>query len=211
MGKMCYFREEVIQLSSRISDIVREYREKRVEGKFVDLVPLTLADVDNVVEIRNRKKNRYFLNQTYIITPESQAKWYDSYLARYDDIYWSIYNKQNNFIGTIRVYDIDEEKDICDQGSLMIDEDIAEEGPYAVEVELLTLDFIFNVLRIGKVINEDRADNKVMNNLTKKLGFKYIKDTKIGKVDYKYYLLNSEDYQKKRDKFASIIDYWDQR
>ena len=195
----------------RISNIVKEYREKRIEGKLVDLVPFTLVDADNVVEIRNRDKNRYFLNQTYIITSESQTKWYDNYLTRYDDIYWSIYNKQNRFIGTVRVYDIDEENDICDQGSLMIDEDIASEAPYAVEVEILTLDFIFDILRIGNVINEDRADNKVMNNLTKKLGFKYVKDTKIGNVDYKYYLLSPEDYQKKRDTFAKIIDYWGRR
>lgn len=198
-------------MSNRIAGIVKEYRGKRIEGKFVDLVPFTLDDADNVVEIRNREKNRYFLNQTYIITPESQAKWYDSYLERSDDIYWCIYNKQNQFIGTVRVYDIDEEKDICDQGSLMIDEDYAAGGPYAVEVELLTLDFIFDVLKIDKVINEDRADNKVMNNLTKKLGFKFIKDTKIGEVDYKYYLLSPEDYKKKRETFARIIEYWDQR
>lgn len=198
-------------MSNRMAEIVKEYRGKRIEGKFVDLVPFTLDDADNVVEIRNREKNRYFLNQTYIITSESQAKWYDSYLERFDDIYWCIYNKQNQFIGTVRVYDIDEEKDICDQGSLMIDEDYAAGGPYAVEVELLTLDFIFDVLKIGKVINEDRADNKVMNNLTKKLGFKFIKDTKIGEVDYKYYLLSPEDYKKKRETFARIIEYWDQR
>lgn len=145
------------------------------------------------------------------LTSESQAKWYESYLTRFDDIYWCIYNKQNQFIGTVRVYDIDEENDICDQGSLMIDEDYVAGGPYAVEVELLTLDFIFGILKIGKVINEDRADNKVMNNLTKKLGFKFVKDTKIGEVDYKYYLLSPEDYNEKRKAFAQIVDYWNQR
>lgn len=196
---------------SRIANIVREYREKRIEGKLVDLVPFTLADVDNVVEIRNREKNRYFLNQTYVITSESQAKWYQSYLERFNDIYWCVYDKLDQFIGTVRIYDIDEENDICDQGSLMLSEEFAAKGPYAVEVELLTLDFIFDVLKIGKVINEDRADNKVMNNLTKKLGFVFVKDTKIGDVDYKYYLLTPDDYKKKREKLAQIIDYWCER
>lgn len=195
----------------RIANIVREYREKRIEGKLVDLVPFTLADVDNVVEIRNREKNRYFLNQTYVITSESQAKWYQSYLERFNDIYWCVYDKLDQFIGTVRIYDIDEENDICDQGSLMLSEEFAAKGPYAVEVELLTLDFIFDVLKIGKVINEDRADNKVMNNLTKKLGFVFVKDTKIGDVDYKYYLLTPDDYKKKREKLAQIIDYWCER
>ena len=93
----------------------------------------------------------------------------------------------------------------------MLSEEFAAKGPYAVEVELLTLDFIFDVLKIGKVINEDRADNKVMNNLTKKLGFVFVKDTKIGDVDYKYYLLTPDDYKKKREKLAQIIDYWCER
>ena len=93
-------------MSNRIADIVRMYRERRIEGDFVDLVPFTLVDADNVVAMRNREKNRHFLNQTCIITTASQARWYKSYLERFDDIYWSIYNKQNQFIGTVRIYDI---------------------------------------------------------------------------------------------------------
>ena len=198
-------------MSNRIADIVRMYRERRIEGDFVDLVPFTLVDADNVVAMRNREKNRHFLNQTCIITTASQARWYKSYLERVDDIYWSIYNKQNQFIGTVRIYDINEEKDICDQGSLIIDDDYAEGGLHAIEVEILTLDFVFDVLKIGNVINEDRADNKVMNSLTKKLGFKFVEDVKIGGVDYKYYLLNAEDYKEKREIFTQIIAYWKQR
>jgi len=202
-------REDSNQVSKRTEDIVKEYRERRIEGKFVDLVPFSADDIDHVVEIRNREKNRYFLNQTSCITTEGQTKWYESYLERFDDIYWCVYNKSNQFIGTIRVYAIDEENDICDQGSLMIDENYASEAPYAVEVELLTLDFIFDVLRIGNVINEDRADNKVMNNMTKRLGFKFIEDTKVGEVDYKYYLLSPDDYKVKREVFVQLVECWD--
>ena len=192
--------------NNSIIDVVKDFRKKRIEGKIVDLIPFTMEDARNVVEIRNKKKNRYFLNQTYDITVESQAKWYENYLKRYDDIYWCVYNKQNQFIGTVRVYEIDGDNDICDQGSLMIDEEFSASGPYAIEVEILTLDFIFNILKIENVINEDRADNKVMNNLTRKLGFKYIKDTQNDGVKYKYYLLKREDYLTRRETFESIIN-----
>ena len=195
-------------MSERIAGIIREYRKKIIEGKCIDLVPFTMDDAENVVEIRNREKNKYFLNQTYELNVESQKKWYDTYLTRDNDIYWCIYNKESQFIGTVRVYDIDDKADICDQGSFMIDEDHAEGAPYALEAEILTLDFIFNVLKITNVINEDRADNKVINNLTKKLGFVFKKDTVINGVDYKYYLLNPIDYAKCRDKFESVIEYW---
>lgn len=197
--------------SNRIIDIVKRYRTVRILGKFVDLVPFTLADSHNVIEIRNREKNLYYLNQAYLITSESQAKWYETYLNRFNDIYWCIYNKENKFIGTVRIYDIDDKNDICDQGSLMIDDDVASSGPFAIEVEILTLDFIFEVLKIGNVVNEDRADNKVMNNLTKRFGFKHIKNTNINGVDYKYYILSKDDYKEKRETFASIIEYWEQR
>lgn len=195
-------------MSERVGKIIDEYRRKRLKGKCIDLVPLTLNDTENIVEIRNREKNRYFLNQTYELNVESQRIWYETYLTRDNDIYWCIYNKKNEFIGTIRVYDIDEESDICNQGSFMIDEDQAGGAPYALEAEILTLDFIFDVLNIGNVVNEDRVDNKVMNNLTKKLGFDFKKRKMINYVEYNYYLLNPNDYKKNRDKFVRIINYW---
>lgn len=195
-------------MSERIGNIIREYRGKRIEGKCIDLVPFTCEDAVNVVEIRNREKNKYFLNQTYELNVEGQKKWYETYLTRDNDIYWCIHNKNNEFIGTVRVYDIDEEKDLCDQGSFMIDDEHAEGAPYALEAEILSLDFIFDKLKIGNVINEDRGDNKVMNNLSKKLGFDFKKNTIINEEEYNYYLLNPTDYKKNRDKFIQIIDYW---
>ena len=198
-------------MSERIGNLIREYRNKVLKGKFIDLVPLSEKDMENVVELRNKEKNRYFLNQTYTLTVEGQLRWYQTYLERDNDIYWSIYSKAGQFVGTVRIYDIDEEKDLCTQGSFIIDEEFAEEAPYAIEAELLSLDFVFDVLHIGNVINEDRADNKVMNNLTRKLGFVFQDDTVVNGVDYKYYLLNPEGYQRNRQKFLDVVLYWCER
>ena len=90
----------------------------------------------------------------------------------------------------------------------MIAEEHSKGGPYALEAEVLTLDFIFDVLQIHGVINEDRADNKVMNNLSKKLGFEFKKKTTIRDVEYNYYLLTSEAYKLRREKFVELIDYF---
>lgn len=116
--------------------------------------------------------------------------------------------KKNEFIGTIRIYDIDEKNNICDQGSFIIDEKHTANGPYALEAEILTLDFVFDILNIENVINEDRINNKVMNNLTKKLGFDLRKITKINDVEYNYYILNRNNYIKNKNKFMDVIDYW---
>lgn len=198
-------------MSSEIGKVIREYRGKRIEGSCVDLVPFTEADVANVVEIRNREKNRYFMRQTYVISVASQMDWYRGYLERENDIYWCIYNKENQFIGTVRIYDIDEEKALCEHGSFIIAEEYSESAPYAVETEMLSIDFIFDILKMNHVINKVRTDNKVMNNLTKKLGSVFTKDVKIREVDYKYYLLDLESYKKNREKFAKIIEYWSER
>lgn len=195
-------------MSERISSIIDEYRNKKIIGKCIDLIPFTLDNVENVVSIRNKDRNKYFLNQTYEISVQSQTEWYQRYIERHNDIYWCIYNKEAQFVGTIRIYDIDDENDICDQGSFMIDEEIGTGTPYALEAEILTLDFIFEKLKIAKVINEDRADNKVMNNLTKKIGFIFEKKTIINGVDYNYYLLNYDNYKNNREKFQTVIDYW---
>ena len=198
-------------MEKNIGKIISEFRGKNIVGKYIDLVPFTPEDAENVVRIRNEQKNRYYLNQTYELTVEGQKKWYETYLERDNDIYWCIYNKKNEFIGTVRVYDIDVDNNLCDQGSFMIDEEHAEGAPYALEAEILSLDFIFDVLNIYNVINEDRSDNKVMNNLSKKLGFVFKKDTVINDVDYKYYILTPEEYRKNRDKFVQIIECWGNR
>lgn len=195
-------------MSDRISSIIDEYRNKKIIGKCIDLIPFTLDNVENVVSIRNKDRNKYFLNQTYEISVQSQTEWYQRYIERHNDIYWCIYNKEAQFVGTIRIYDIDDENDICDQGSFMIDEEIGTGTPYALEAEILTLDFIFEKLKIARVINEDRADNKVMNNLTKKIGFIFEKKTIINCVDYNYYLLDYDNYKNNREKFQTVIDYW---
>lgn len=188
-----------------------ELKKKIIKGTFIDLVPLTQEHLNDIVNLRNQEKNRYFLNQQSIIDYNSQLKWYNDYLKRETDIYWAIYNKNNQFIGTIRIYDIDFNKDICEQGSFMIDSKFSVEAPYAVEAELLSLDFAFYELEIKDVINKIREDNKIMNNLGKKIGFKFIKNILINQVKYNYYILKVDDYEKNRDKFINLIKLWNDR
>lgn len=194
-----------------IKDIVTEFRKKEIEGICINLVPFTQVDAEKVVELRNRKKNRYFLNQVNRLTVEDQLDWYRSYQQRDNDIYWCVYNKVGQFIGTIRIYNINPEEDICEHGSFIIAEEFADEAPYAVETALLSLDFVFDVLKLQNVINVDRIDNKVMNSLTRKLGFTYKSNTKIGEIDYKYYILSCENYKQSREKFAQVVKYWETR
>lgn len=194
-----------------IAEAIRWLREHKIEGRCIDLLPLSYDHLYKVVELRNQDKNRYYLNQSYDVTLEGQTKWYQEYLTRSNDIYWCIFTKSEDFIGTIRLYDISESGDYCDQGSFMIDERYADEGPYALEAELLSLDIAFDFIKVTKVVNEDRADNRIMNNLTKKLGFVFVRDTIIREVSYKFYELTPDQYQIKRSKIDTLIEYWKNR
>ena len=196
------------KMAKNIEELVKHYREEPIRGVFLDFIPLKEFDFENVVNLRNKDRNRFSFNQEKKLTVEDQKNWYKNYLERNNDIYWAIHKKDGTFIGATRVYGIDKNEDICEQGSFMIDEDYADEAPYAVESLVMVYDFIFNVLGIGRAINQDREDNKTMNNLSKKIGFEYVKTVMINGAAFNYLVLTKDNYLIKREKFAKIIDYW---
>lgn len=198
-------------MNKSVEEIVFGLKQEIVEGVCINLVPLTEKEAAKVVELRNKDKNKYFLNQSYELTVEGQLQWIEEYKKREDDIYWCVYNKNDNFVGTIRIYDIAKDRKLCDLGSFMIDENYSGEAPYAIEALIMAIDIAFERLGITEIINEDRCDNKVMNSLSKKLGFSFVKEVEINGVPYNYYLLSNEAYMKKREKFYSVIKFWGNR
>lgn len=185
-------------------NLVLESRDKIIKGDFIDLVPLRERYFSDVVRIRNQEKSKYYLNQRFDLTIQMQTEWYNEYLKRENDIYWVVLDKKGNVIGTERIYDITGVS--CEEGSTIIDENYSMKGPYSVEVILLAMDFCFNNLRVKTVINTDRIDNKNMNSISQKIGFKLLRKIEIRGVPYNYYELTEDNYQ--RDKILKIIDVW---
>lgn len=190
---------------------IKELRSKDVRGKFVILRPVTMEYAEDIVEIRNRPQNRYMFNQSEFLTLEGQREWFDLYQKKEDDIYWVVLDKNESFIGTIRLYGIDLDGNQCEEGSYVIDEEVADEAPYAVEAKLLALDVAFCELQMGSMVNDNRADNKIMNNLSNQLGFNTGSVVQIRGVDYLHRILLSDDYFRNRQKFVIVIDYWSER
>ena len=190
---------------------IKEFRNRDIEGKCVILKPATTAYAENIVKLRNQSKNLYWFNQTDDITLNSQKEWFESYAQAEDDIYWCIFNKENHFIGTIRLYGIDLNGEFCEEGSYVIDEAVADEAPYAVESKMMALDVAFGELEIKTMINDNRADNKTMNNIDNQLGFNKGTIVKIREVDFLHRVLTADGYWKNRVKFSSLIDYWNER
>lgn len=185
--------------------IVAEYRNKVIEGRCINLVPLSMSEAQNIVKLRNKEINKHFLTQGEDLTEEKQSAFIESYLKKDDDIYWCIYNKEGKFVGTTRLYDINGEIGLCDMGSFIVDKDILPHLPYAKEAEIMVFDFAFNTLKMKQVINEIRVDNDVMNHIALNLGFKYQKETMLYGARHNYYLLYPADYEVNREKFVEEV------
>ena len=192
-------------------DKVKELHNKDIIGKCVILRPASLRYAEDIVRLRNKPKNMYMFNQSYSITIEGQTHWLEKYEKAIDDIYWCVLDKTERFIGTIRLYGIDADGEHCEEGSYVIDEDVADEAPYAIESKMLALDIAFDALQIKTMINDNRADNKIMNNIDNQLGFDKGYITQIRGVDYIHRELSADIYHKNREKFSTIVKYWSER
>lgn len=181
---------------------ILKYREKIIEGKCIDLVPVKEELLPRVIELRNQERSRYFLNQSVILTLEMQKKWYDEYLKRDNDIYWCIRNRENIIVGTVRLYNITENS--CDHGSVMIDETYSMGMPYALEAEILSLEFAFYTLKVKQIFNDDRHDNKMMNSISRKMGFVFQNVIDIGGIPYNHYIL--EEKNLKTEKYKAALE-----
>lgn len=197
--------------TEEIGLIIEEYRNRRIEGKIIDLTPFRPEDSEDVVFLRNQDYVMWCFNQPRRYTVEGQIEWYDSYVQTSDDIFWCIRRKDGSFIGMIRVYDIDCDAQMCTQGTLAVDDRYKDEAPYAVEALVLTLDFAYGVLGVSKVLHENRIGNRNMNNLSRKLGA-----TEDGQIlfrgsEYIRWILTVDNYRKNRDRFYNVVEWWEIR
>mgnify|MGYP001032018667 CR=1 FL=1 len=188
---------------------MREKPNKQIvlKGEFCALIPIMEKDFEDIIRLRNREKNRYFLNQKINLTLEQQIVWYQDYLGRENDIYWGIWKDCDTFIGTIRIYNIQESE--CEEGSCIVDEEYAKEAPYAVEAKYLLTKYAFDTLGIDKIVNFNKADNKVMNSLSKRQGFQLIKEVIFEGEKFNYYVLEKQRFE--REKIEQMLQYWKAR
>ncbi len=187
--------------------IVREYRNRIIMGLCIDLVPVKEEFFHDIVGLRNQEKTRHFLNQQFLLTIDMQREWYQKYMERSDDLYWCIRNKEGVVVGVIRLYDISSVS--CTQGSFILYEKYSMGMPYALEAEILSLEFAFEKLGVNFIINEDRGDNKAMNSLTKKMGFQFEKEVEVRDEKFNRYILYKENC--KLGKYKKILDEFMER
>ena len=178
-------------MNEKQTKLIQKYRNEVFPGLSTNLVPISSEYLKNIVYLRNQDHSKYYLNQPQNITLESQNKWYEQYLKRDNDIYWCIEDKENNIVGTVRLYDITENN--CEHGSFIIGKEYTMGSPFALEAMILSLDFAFKTLNLDTVECNDRADNSNMNSITKRFGFLFDEKRIINGVEYNHYVLKKEN------------------
>lgn len=168
------------------TDKIIEWKRKKYLGVNIYLKPVTVEDLQFIVDMRNQEKSKCFLNQIDDSTLESQKIWYGAYESKIDDIYW-IYcdTKTDKKLGTIRLYNIEENE--CEIGSSTADLTVDNAFFSFMEAHSLAMQFAREILQIPKMHVDTRTDNKFVDMVLRKLGFEFKKVIDIRGVDYNYY------------------------
>ena len=177
-----------------------------IHGRCIDLHPCASEHEEAIVRLRNQAKSRYNLNQTEAFTIDGHRAWYEGYVLRDNDIYWCIHDKSGGMIGLIRLNNIEPAGASCNQGSFIVDEAFAMSGPYALETEILTLDYAFFTLRIDRVYNDDRAENKNMNYISRRIGFRFVEAFERNGAMFNLYELTKDAYN--RTELERLLSIW---
>lgn len=70
------------------------------------LKPMTIDDSEKYRRLRNQDEIRKWFENTGVISMEAQARWFESYLHKEDEMMFSIYNSHDDFIGGCSLYKI---------------------------------------------------------------------------------------------------------
>lgn len=143
----------------------------KLMGKLINLKLVEISDAEFILKLRQNKKLNQFISSTSS-NLEEQKKWIENYLKKEEKEYYFIIkdNKNNESCGTVRIYNIDNEKKKCTWGSFILASNRPNGASY--ETIKLTLNYIFKVLKMKKVLLDVRKENKKAIYIYEKSGFK---------------------------------------
>lgn len=188
-----------------MNKIVNHFRENPRKGNFLTLFPYEDRFAIDVVNLRNVDRAKYYLNQHFDSTIQTQLDWAKEYFKRDNDIYWVIIcNNTKKIIGTTSLYDITQTK--CEKGRLVIDEQFATSKPYTLEAEIMIIKIAFEELNLKNIITTTRYNNEKMESINKRLGFVHYGSHEIRGVQYQKYVLEKANFNPYP--FEKILNHW---
>lgn len=143
------------------------YIDYKLEGKYVNLRSVTEDDAEFILEIRNNPQISKYLPPLNV-TVEQQRQWISKQRSDKDSYYFILETPTGVPIGTLGVYDINEDHGECGR-SCCIGE------PFApVEASALLTDFVFNTLKLSYTTIWVYEGNKSVIALNQSYGYEWV-------------------------------------
>lgn len=128
------------------------------EYKRVFLTPLSLADSELLLILRNKNREWFFCKKE--ISREKQAEWYRAYLNRTDDFMFSIHHKKSGvWIGAAALYRVDRMRRLAEFGRLVVDGKRVHEKGLGLDATVCLCNLGFETLGLSKITLEVYQNN----------------------------------------------------
>lgn len=137
--------------------------DKIIEGKYVKLKSVTLDDAQFTLSIRQDPEFSKYL-PFLDINIDQQREWIKKQREKLDDYFFVVFDKHDNRIGTLSIYDISGQK--AEAGRLAIKGNAFE----SYEAQYLSFLFGFYDLNLDEIISYIYAENSRAIRFTKQFG-----------------------------------------
>lgn len=137
--------------------------DKIIEGKYVNLISATVDDAEFTRNIRMSPEFSQFF-PSFNNTIEQQIEWIKKQREKEGDYFFVVWDKNENRIGTISIYNINGEQG--ESGRLVIKGNSFQ----SIEAQLLLFDFSFDVLHLSFVKSYTLANNERAFNYSMQFG-----------------------------------------
>lgn len=169
-----------------------------IEGKHIILRLVEESDAQFILDLRTDKKAKYLSKTDNNL--ENQIKWIRNYKEREKEnkeFYFVIENKENEKIGLVRAYNI--EDDSATSGSWIMLDNVKIES--TLEGVLLLYGFIFEHLEKKKIFFDVRKGNKKVWRFHKSYGAIQIDEDEL---DY-FFEFKKNDFNKMKDEYQRYL------
>lgn len=176
------------------------YIDKVLEGKFINMRSVTVADSEFIVKLRSDpEKYKYIHPPVDGYCVDMQNKWLEKQRATEGDYYFIFEDKDGNRLGTCGFVGVN--GDECENGRWVSCGNAIQN----VESQILNYDFIFHELGLKKVRFYVTKTNKTVVNFHKQFGSEYIRDADYDGFPSVEMLLTAENYERTRSKVMNML------
>ncbi|MER0280815.1 GNAT family protein [Clostridioides difficile] len=150
-----------------------------IELERVKIRPLEGNDIESLRDLRNKKHNRVWFIDSNKVSSSDQKKWFESYKHKKNDFMFIVEEIINEgiIIGSVALYNINEEMLSGEFGRLIIDGDTAQSG-LGYDATMGACIIGFEKLGLEKINLEVYKSNLRAIKIYKKIGFIELEDEK---------------------------------